>query len=1220
MLIDDVDEVVRTFLMTDTAGTVTYTPESEDLTDLGGVEVLPGFLYRYPQADPAPVMLQVFLGVGELGARLWEQEVKVLMRVSSIKHPALPEMLNGGDVEGTAISALLGRTWPNIAYVRTRSDVLLGPDDVEPVARSMCDDPVHALRQMWLLADALSILHDARISHRNLWPGTLQAFHEEGEPDGRWSFRLGRFEMSALLSNILRAHSVDASGRTVIRDLYRAQGPIALLYAPPERLRFLLEDSATLPVGAEGDVFGLGLTVAEWFLGGLPDAPQMDSVDSANLQELLAFHERVRAEVRRRLPAALAALLDDMLDRDPRGRPTTARVMERLSGNYDGIASLLEGRTESVPPLLLYLPQTRDNLIEWGWIDDPSDPNPRRISELIEADLRGAVLAESPEGAVPFLRGRGGDKTMRDARWVLVGTRAAWFCRPYEVNVRPGQAPVLLSDAFLITHIALRDRSRIDSLLEAPLARRVGSVQVETKEQTQKRIDDLRRGRPDWTDLFSTVQNPVRLHPREIAFGQAIDFLLEYQGAQLAARTYPFFRDPASSEYASEVVLHWDRPRDRERKDHMPPLHAKLVGTPALRPAFAHFFEEIAEGSATTGSSYLRMTTEDDGRTIEVDDFRLVEAIGEDTIRVSSVNGRRVPASGMLRPADDNGTRSALFRQTEARTELLRNRILVNRLKEPKGIRGPRERWQGAAGELQGEGAEVVDDMLRYQPIFALQGPPGTGKTEISSQAIRAQLRADPTERLLVSAQSHYALDNLAVRVLTKLGVLDERGRPQDSDVIAIRLYSDRAVDRVDARMRAFGRAASADNQRRWIRRRVQDRLDSQVDPIALREIAQFWLSEIDHSMIELSQRLRRAANLVFVTCAGATREELLDNGSREPFDWVIIEEAAKAWPTELAMPLVRGLRWALVGDHKQIGAFGRVEVERFLNSCFKDPEPEVEKHYDRKDDYLEAFDLFASLVDAAGEHGPVRRLTEQRRMQDPICQVVSRSFYPVEEPDPEVQPKPGAGFVLPEGRLITKRPNDGHRFEEPDWLQGVDLVWLDTSGQHDERGYWSNAHEADVVSALVRKLYPATERIGERADNRRGLAVLTPYRRQVDTIKRLDRSLEEAVKTVDAFQGREADVVVVSLVRDRARAPWDRPLTNLGHLADPNRVNVMLSRARDLLVLVGSFEHFAASGIRTWVSVTAATERFGIRLPAMSVLRGALAGAPGPRRAAGDG
>src|ERR1035441_10584142 len=272
MLISDIDAVVNAFLMTDEAGTRSYQPASGTTADLGGAEILPGLLYYYPQTDPRPVTVQVFVGVGEIGAQLWNQEVRVLLRVASLQHPALPEVLDGGHIEAYKVSALLGGRRNSIAYVRTLAETPLSPDDAHGVAEAMHADLVQALRQLWLLADGLAILHDARIAHRNLWPGALQAYRE----DDRWMLRLSRFEMSALLSNILRADSVDASGRDVVRSLYRAQGSRALRYAPPERLRFLLHEPAEGaargpwdgPGSTEGDGLGLGRVVAARVPGG----------------------------------------------------------------------------------------------------------------------------------------------------------------------------------------------------------------------------------------------------------------------------------------------------------------------------------------------------------------------------------------------------------------------------------------------------------------------------------------------------------------------------------------------------------------------------------------------------------------------------------------------------------------------------------------------------------------------------------------------------------------------------------------------------------------------------------------------------------------------------------------------------------------------------------------------------------------------------------------
>ncbi|MDT3446730.1 AAA domain-containing protein [Pseudofrankia sp. BMG5.37] len=1255
MSIRDVDAIVSTFLMTDDAGVRRYSPLAGG-TDLDGTEILPGLLYRYRQLDAGSraVSLQIFLDVGEIGGRLWDQEVKVLLRVANLSHPALPEVLDGGHLDADKIATEVG-VRHSAAYIRTLSEEDIEASEIGDLTAAMQNDPVRALGQLWRLADALAILHDARIAHRNLWPGTLQFYVDGGHP----ALRISRFEMSALLSNILRASTVDSSGHETVRGLYLAQDARSLRYTPPERARFLLgwSDPETPraptdgPGSAEADTFGLAMIAAEWLLGTF-DSTAPDAGAVPTLTDLLAFQRQVRVQVRTSpaIPPALGALLDDMLDPDPRGRPTSAQVLERLSRNHDGIVTLLEGApgADSPPHLLLYLADTRDRLAEWGLID-PTDTDPRKIAEVIEQDTRGALVVESPDGAEPYLRNWRGTapEKLRQARWVLIGPRAAWFCRPYEQRAKFQRTGELLTDVYVIGYVALRERlarperDRLRKLEDVRLRRRIASVHVESDEIAPQVLNQLRRDRPDWKRLFETVREPAGPSPRERGFQRALDWLLEYQTAQLAARTYAFQRDPASPPNAAEVVLHWDRKRDRERRDRLPPLSAKLLGDSIARPAFGHFFADVSQGDEAS-LSYLRIRNDDRGTDTKPGSFRFVRHLGEDTVVVTAVAGAAVPEKGLLSPQDDDGTRIALYRQQDARDELVRNRVLVNRLLDPVSIRGDASRWRGAAGRLKGEGAAVVVDMLCHQPMFALQGPPGTGKTEISSQAVQACLRADPSARILVSAQSHYALDNLAARILTKLGLLDEQGRPQDADLMAIRIYTDRAEDRVDERLRKFSPGETAVRMRHTIRRRVRARLNSLVDGPQVREVAESWLGELDGSEIELGERLRRGANIVLVTCAAATQAKLVDNGAREPFDWVIVEEAAKAWPTELAMPLVRGLRWTMIGDHQQIGAYGAAEVERFLNTCADDPEPSIAEHFAFRKQYLEVFQLFGTMIGQAAPagpgqaSGPVRMLHEQRRMRDPISQVVSRSFYPVLEAPavpaallappspaalavpaptsgttawprpaaPKQDPSPPGPADIPAGLLLTRRAEEGSAVEFPEWLRERALVWVDTSGMHQDEGYWFNRYEADVVTRLARSLrpYPRLTARHEK-ESRTGLAILTPYRRQVDAIGRAGQELSGVVKTVDAFQGQEADLVIVSLVRDTARVPWDRPLGNIGHLADPARVNVMLSRARDVLVMVGSYEHFAGSGVPFWETVTATVSHYGIRRPAATVV-----------------
>lgn len=68
-----------------------------------GVELLAGRLFRFTLIEKGPsprsVSLQLFLGLQGIAAELWEQEVRVLLRVSTLGHPALPQVLDGGHDE-----------------------------------------------------------------------------------------------------------------------------------------------------------------------------------------------------------------------------------------------------------------------------------------------------------------------------------------------------------------------------------------------------------------------------------------------------------------------------------------------------------------------------------------------------------------------------------------------------------------------------------------------------------------------------------------------------------------------------------------------------------------------------------------------------------------------------------------------------------------------------------------------------------------------------------------------------------------------------------------------------------------------------------------------------------------------------------------------------------------------------------------------------------------
>ena len=259
---------------------------------------------------------------------------------------------------------------------------------------------------------------------------------------------------------------------------------------------------------------------------------------------------------------------------------------------------------------------------------------------------------------------------------------------------------------------------------------------------------------------------------------------------------------------------------------------------------------------------------------------------------------------------------------------------------------------------------------------------------------MRLYLQDDPGSRVLVSAQSNQAVDNIGRKLVSTLpqGTLILREMPRSGD-----------LGRVDPRIRPYILPEQIQRLVRDIRAKVRRRIsgaDDEGGPLADAEyqILDRWLRIIQSNQIELAGRLRMAAGVVLASCSIAAT--ILDD-ARDPdgvFDWVIVEEAAKAWPTEVIIPLVLGTRWTLVGDHRQLGAHRGEEVGRFLEDLRHVTDERVRQHADLRENHLRRLNLFGSLFEAApapNGSAALGRLNTQFRMHRDIAQPISRAFYP---------------------------------------------------------------------------------------------------------------------------------------------------------------------------------------------------------------------------------
>lgn len=297
-------------------------------------------------------------------------------------------------------------------------------------------------------------------------------------------------------------------------------------------------------------------------------------------------------------------------------------------------------------------------------------------------------------------------------------------------------------------------------------------------------------------------------------------------------------------------------------------------------------------------------------------------------------------------------------------------------------------------------------------------------------------------------------------------------------------------------------------------------------------DVVEDWHARLSRSD-EFQTAYLLSSRVVAGTCVGIAGAKL----SKSEFDVCIVDEASKALPTEMLIPMVKARKWVVVGDPAQLPPY----LGDFMQNR------DIAKKYDLDEsDYRKT--LLDHLIASLPTHSKTR-LKTQYRMAKPIGDLVSHCFY---------------------GDLCSPKPFTKHQFINAKAVEKP-VTWISTSGMAAKReilsrGSYKNLSEVEVIKNLLLRLQFAAKTTNENYT----IVILSGYAAQVYELHKAVVSVESVTVnlqvqccTVDTYQGKEADVAIYSVTRSNEAG-------KIGFLKEKERLNVALSRGKELLCIVG--------------------------------------------------
>ena len=457
--------------------------------------------------------------------------------------------------------------------------------------------------------------------------------------------------------------------------------------------------------------------------------------------------------------------------------------------------------------------------------------------------------------------------------------------------------------------------------------------------------------------------------------------------------------------------------------------------------------------------------------------------------------------------------------------------------------------------ELNESQKDAVRFALEVNEIGLIHGPPGTGKTTTIVEVILQLVKLG--NKILVVAPSNIAVDNIGEKLIYYKSILSGKDSKYNLDFDLCRIgHPARLLPSVISNC-LDTKVENSDNTQ-FVKKvkREMDKIKRELQKVdykekekkfALKQELKDKKEDIKGSYKNTVFDIYRKANIILSTCVSSGENYLNMAISKEnPFDYIVIDECAQGTECLCWVPILQGKKAILAGDHLQLP-------------------PTIKS---KNAEYVLSYTLFDRMISTYGDK-VTRLLNTQYRMNEKIMKFSSEELYE----DKLIADKSVKNHTLKD--LISERyKNDNNILEEINSLDDFGifdkpLVLLNTSGleffetKDPETLSSFNIGETDLCKRMVDYLKDKL-----KAENK-DIGIITPYSAQVANLSHKItqdeyRGLE--ISTVDGFQGREKEIIILSLVRSNQKH-------QVGFLSDKRRLNVAITRPRRMLVVIGDID-----------------------------------------------